>query len=113
MAVRISLLFSASPEQLFDAWTKKELVEQWLFKNATNIICADIDPMPGRKFLIYENDEGQTIKHVGEYVQVKILLTFTLRVHQHSKDETRVSVKFKPTPVGTEMDFVQVGVEAS
>ena len=84
-------------------------------QKCNNIICADIDPMPGRKFLIYENDEGQTIKHVGEYVQVKkpVLLTFTLRVHQHSKDETRVSVKFKPTPVGTEMDFVQVGVEAS
>ena len=29
------------------------------------------------------------------------------------KGDTRVSVKFKPTAVGAEMEFVQVGVEAS
>ena len=32
MAVRISLLFSATPEQLFDAWTKKELVKHGFSK---------------------------------------------------------------------------------
>ena len=115
MAIRINLLFLATPEQLFDAWTKKELVEQWLYKNEKNTIRADIDPIPGGKLSIHENDEGQTIDHVGAYVQVKKpdLLTFTLRVPQHFEGETRVSVKFKPTAVGTEMNFVQVGVEAS
>ena len=115
MAVRINLLFSANPEQLFDAWTKKELVEQWLFKNGSNTICADIDPIPGGKLAIHENEQGQSIEHGGEYVQVKRpdLLTFTLRVPQHFNGDSRVSVKFKSTEVGTEMEFVQVGVEAS
>ena len=44
MALSITLIFKATAEQLFAAWTEPALVEQWLFKDANSeSVTADID----------------------------------------------------------------------
>ena len=113
MAVRISLIFSASAEQLFKAWTDSDLVEQWLFKNETSTVKANIDARSGGKFRIVEQDGGLKIDHFGTYVDVikAKRLTFTLEVPAHFEGQSRVSVEFKQTDAATEMNFVQVGVD--
>ncbi len=114
MSLRINLLFSASPEQLFAAWNEKDLLELWLLNNVTNIICADIDPRPGGKFSIWENDTGKILSYSGEYIQVNRphRLIFTFKEAARFEGESRLSVQFKTMEVGTEMYFMQVGVGA-
>lgn len=113
MALQLSLLFSASREQLFDAWTNKDLVEQWLFRNETNSLRADLDLRPGGKFFILESDGGRIVDHFGEYLEVRKpeRLSFTLEVPAHFQGQSRVEVDFQTVTSGTEMHFAQTGVE--
>jgi uncharacterized protein YndB with AHSA1/START domain len=113
MTLQFSLLFSASREQLFDAWTRKDLVEQWLFKNDTNSLRADLDPRPGGKFFILESDGGKVIDHFGEYLEVRRpeRLAFTLAVPAHFQGQSRIELDFQTVTSDTEMHFMQTGVE--
>ncbi len=113
MALQFSLLFSASREQLFEAWTRKDLVEQWLFKNDTNSLRADLDARPGGKFFILESDGGRSTDHIGEFLELRQpeRLIFLLEIPSRFVGQVRVEVDFETVTSGTEMHFLQAGVE--
>lgn len=112
--LRLTPIFSASPEQLFNAWTQPSLMSQWLFKgDASRIERIDIDLRPGGKFFIRETANSEVIDHYGAYLEIDRphRLAFTLEVPSHFKGVSRVTVDFKPGTAGCEMDFQQSGVE--
>src|ERR1700754_3296659 len=70
--VKISWLFRSSPEVIFDAWIKPEIIKKWLFKSPFNeIIEVTADTSAGGAFSIVELTEtGDFIDHFGRYLQV-------------------------------------------
>lgn len=113
MPQQFSLLFSASREQLFDAWTRKDLVEQWLFKHDTNSLRADLDLRLGGKFSIQENDDGKVVDYFGEYLEVRRPehLAFTLEAPARFQGQSRIELSLLTVTSDTEMHLMQTGAE--
>jgi uncharacterized protein YndB with AHSA1/START domain len=114
--VKISRQFKISPEFIFDAWIKPEIIRKWLFKSPTNeIVRVANDPQPGGAFSIIELTEtGDMIDHYGQYIHVDRpdRLEFTLQVPKHFPGVTNVNLTFGRMPDGgCQLHLVQTGVD--
>ena len=68
MALNITLIFKATAEELFSAWTEPELVRQWLFKgDDSQSVTADIDLAVGGRFSIAEHTKDGTVEYFGRW----------------------------------------------
>ena len=114
--VKISWKFATSPEIIFDAWIRPEIMKKWLFKSPVNeIVQVTADPQAGGAFSIIESTEtGDIIDHFGRYIHVgrPEKLEFTLQVPKHFPGVTEVNLTFGRMPDGScQMHFVQTGVD--
>ena len=63
--------YESNIETVFDAWTKPELMERWLFKSPINrILNVEVDLRVGGRFSIPELADGEEIDHFGEYLEI-------------------------------------------
>lgn len=110
--LRVSRHFSASPEQVFDAWLDPKTASKWLFATPTGeIVRCDIDAKVGGKFTITRRD-GEDIDHTGEYVEIDRprRLVFTFAVQKFSAEETRVTIDITPSDNGCDLTLTHEGV---
>jgi len=89
----------ASPERLFDAWTKPELMMQWFHAGAkmtTPVAEADLR-VGGAWRLVMRRDNGQTHPNGGKYkvIDRPHKLVFTWHLHEQDDYETTVTLLFK------------------
>lgn len=115
-AVKIAQQFKASPEIIFDAWIKPEIMKKWLFESPVNeIVQVTVDPQAGGVFSIVElTATGDIIDHFGRYIHVERPnnLEFTLQVPKHFPGVTEVNLTFERMPDGRcQIYFVQTGVD--
>ena len=115
-SVNISREFRASPEIIFDAWIKPEIMKNWLFKSPVNkIVRVTANPQANGVFSIVElTENGDIIDHFGQYICVDrpTKLEFTLEVPKHFPGVTEVSLTLGRTPEGScRFHFVQTGVD--
>jgi uncharacterized protein YndB with AHSA1/START domain len=109
----IALVFRASAEELFCAWTDPAIMSQWLFKgDNSEIESIDIDLSVGGRFSIVERAKDEIIDHFGNFLLVEKpqSLSFTLEVPKHFSGTSQVQIDFKQTDTGCEMVFQQAGV---
>ena len=114
--LHLSYRYSVSPEIVFDAWLKPELVRLWMFKSASNeILNVTLDVKPGGRFSILELNNGEEINHYGEYVEIKrpALLAFTLEVPWHFSGISCVIVEISEQPYGCELSLTQTGIDTT
>jgi uncharacterized protein YndB with AHSA1/START domain len=114
-SVYVNQAFNASPEIVFDAWIKPEMIREWLFVGpSSEIIKVDINPEVGGKFSILEHEtsNGDYIDHFGKYIQIKRpnLLAFTLSVPKHFPGVTNVTIKIIAEKDHCELKLIQTGV---
>ncbi|HEY5039010.1 MAG TPA: SRPBCC domain-containing protein, partial [bacterium] len=88
----------ASPERLFDAWTKPELMMQWFHagqKMTTPIAEADLR-VGGAWRLVMRRDSGETHPNRGKYkvIDRPHKLVFTWHPHEQADYETTVTLLF-------------------
>ena len=106
---------SASPGEVFNAWTKPELMIQWLFRSATNRIEVPLQELRsgGRYSILETTAEGEKIDHYGVYsiIVPAERLSFTLEVPWHFPGVTTVNLTFSAIEGGCLMDFQQSGVD--
>jgi uncharacterized protein YndB with AHSA1/START domain len=110
----ISLVFKATADQLFGAWTDPAIMSRWLFKgNDSDIANIDADVSVGGYFSIAERTREGTTEHTGNYLLVDKpnALAFTLEVPKHFAGTSQVSLEFKQSDVGCEMMFQQTGID--
>lgn len=108
--------YSISPEAVFDAWLKPELVKLWMFKSASNeIVSVTIDAKTGGRFSILELNNGEEIDHYGEYIEVKrpTHLAFTLEVPWHFSGISCVIIEISEQPYGCELSLTQTGIDTT
>jgi uncharacterized protein YndB with AHSA1/START domain len=106
---RVVRRFSASPQRVFDAWLDSKTAGNWLFATPTGeTICTEIDARAGGWFYIVERRNGESIEHIGEYLELvpPRRLVFTLLAEKYSLDFDRVTVEIHPLGVGCELNLI-------
>ena len=108
--------YSATPEQVFDAWLDPEVARRFLFATPTGVmIRAEVDARVGGKFVFVDRrpDMGEVL-HTGEYLELDRprRLAFTFAVPQFNPDFSRVLVQIAPAVGGCELTLTQSDVPA-
>ena len=90
----VKKIINAAPEQVFAAWSKPELMQQWFFPNATWHAVTKNDFRVGghyRHEMISE--EGNKYLHQGEYGEIVPLKKIVFTWNSHAVTDTIVTVE--------------------
>lgn len=107
--VRVSHQFSASAEQVYDAWLDPAKARIWQkaalqrMGLAGDIVTVDIDARVGGKFLFSDMRDGVETKHRGSYLELdrprKIVFTWIVDPSEES-DPSVVTLTIEPNEDG-------------
>lgn len=96
----------APPEDVFAAWTTAETIATWFGPHHTQVEEAEIDARPGGSFRVaLRENTGERHQVGGRYIEVSPVhtLVFTWAWHSMPERESRVTVRLRPIPEGTEL----------
>jgi uncharacterized protein YndB with AHSA1/START domain len=101
--VEVRRALQASPAEVFDAWTKPELIRAWMSPVGT--ASAEVDLRVGGSFRLVMSGEGTTIEHTGEYLEVDppSRLKFTWKSQFTGEEPSVVTVEMLPRGSGTDL----------
>jgi uncharacterized protein YndB with AHSA1/START domain len=105
--VQIRRRLRAGPEQVFDLWTKPDLMVRWMSPYPGAVDCqATCDPRPGGAFSLVMSSKESSREVSGTFLQVdrprKLVFTWIGPLTNHVN--TLVTVEL--TPQGDETDLV-------
>jgi uncharacterized protein YndB with AHSA1/START domain len=108
-SIRISWEFSASPAEVWAAWTQPELVREWFGSNPDGkVLRADLDVRPKGGFEVtFADPDGTQHTASGRYtiVEPNRLLRFTWAWKSEPGIQTIVTVALAAQGSGTRMEF--------
>ncbi len=113
--VRLTRIYKATPEAVFDAWLTPGVMRRWLFKGPGNEIArVDIDARAGGRHVILVQSDGKAIEYVGRYevIERPRRLIFELEVSGLFGGVSRVSLDVAPTQGGSRLELMHTGVDA-
>ncbi len=70
----VKRLFQEEPERVYEAWLKPELIGSWMFGPSVRdeeIVHLVVDPRVGGAFSFMVERNGETIEHLGKYLEVE------------------------------------------
>lgn len=111
--LRVTRRFAAPPQAVFDAWTKPEMIQHWLFTAPTTNTVLDIDARVGGTWTIGDRRDGVDYTATGEYLEVERphRLVFTFAMPQFSPNTDRITVQIEADGSGAIMTFTQEGID--
>ena len=95
--VRIVRTFSATPEEVFDAWIDADALMHWMVPIPGGKTKAELDPRVGGRYRIEMIGNGETYPHEGEYLRVERprLLEFTWISNATKRERSVVTVELR------------------
>ena len=96
---------NATPERLFDAWTRPEELRKWWGPESVTCIAAEVDLRVGGRYRIGNQlPDGSVLWISGEFERIErpSRLVYTWRLGEAGESE-RVTVAFEPRPGGSEV----------
>ena len=116
-SIMVKKVINAKREQVFDAWTKPEIIQQWFFPGNWSAKCTNDLRVGGKYQLDMYSDgtspicsaSGQTEgeipchKHFGEYLEIKPVEKLVFTWNSPSVTNTRVTVDFTDLGEKTEI----------
>lgn len=104
--------FEASPEIVFDAWTKPDRLERWMFgpavRKGEEIVHLSIDPRVGGAFSFLVQRGEVAVEHVGRYLEWerprRLVFTWTTA---DAEVGSRVLIDIAPDGGGCELTLTQ------
>jgi len=111
VTVRVSHIFSASAERVFDAWLDPSRLGQWLFATpGGQVVHVEVDPRVGGSFNVTERRDGEDWEHIGEFVEIArpTRLVFLFQVPKYGPERDRVTVEIVPRGNGCEVTITHV-----
>ena len=70
-AVRVERVVAASPDLVFEAWTRPEVLKLWWGPRGVTAVAAEMDVRPGGRYAVtMQPDAGQPFVLSGEYREV-------------------------------------------
>jgi uncharacterized protein YndB with AHSA1/START domain len=113
LSLQVKRVIKASPADLFEAWTKPELMQKWFAPPPMTVESATQDLRVGGAYSIKVLKGSGTLHVEGTYKQIipNKLLAFTWTPCSESPSyETLVTVEFKEGSGGTEVTITHEGV---
>ena len=107
---------TASPERVFDAWTRPDELKKWWGPANVRCIAAEIDLRVGGQYRIANELPDKAviwIEGVYERIERPNLLVFTWRVGRDSSPTEVVSVRLTALDRGTEVVVTHERIETS
>jgi uncharacterized protein YndB with AHSA1/START domain len=110
--LRIVHRFSASPEEVFDAWLDAESLKQWMCPGVGTVPAAEVDARVGGRFRIVMRGEHGETEHTGEYREIRRAerLVFTWVSKNTHGRETLVTIELRRAGNGTELTLAHEGL---
>jgi len=113
MDVQVKRRFTASAEQVFDAFLDPAKAGKFLFATPDGeMVRAEIDARAGGKFNFTDRRNGEDVEHTGEYIELDRprRLVFDFRVPKYSAESTRVAIDITAHESGCELTLTHSGV---
>ncbi|MBC6456805.1 SRPBCC domain-containing protein [Actinomadura sp. HBU206391] len=106
--VQVKRILKASPEEVFDAWTDADRLQQWLCPDPGIVAEASCDPVVGGRYRIVKIFESGADEVTGEYLVVEPSrrLVFTWSAGSTDDQTTQVTVTLRPDDDTTEMTII-------
>jgi uncharacterized protein YndB with AHSA1/START domain len=86
--------FAAPVQQVFEAWTKPEILAKWFGPDGFTVLKAQTDLSVGGKYdITIQSPDNNTIRHYGEYVAISpytsLIFTWELQDQKCSGSENQ------------------------
>jgi uncharacterized protein YndB with AHSA1/START domain len=113
--LRLSRIFDAPRERVFDAWARQDHFMQWMCPPGVTITLCEIDVRPGGAWRIGgRNESGKVFASSGKYVEVRRpeRLVFTWAHHADGDfakprgHETTVRIELRAAGQKTELTLI-------
>lgn len=107
--------FLASPEEVFDAWTRRERLSKWWGPADFELVTCELDPRPGGTLrLAMRAPDGTVHESRGTYLDVKRpwRLRFTEVLAEHPEETFVTSVTFEEMGAMTRIDVTQTAAHS-
>ncbi len=105
--VEVRRVFSATPERLFDAWTRPEVIKRWNTRPGVTVPVAEVDLRVGGRYRLHLCGPDGTVHRVeGVYrvVEPPVRLSYTWVAEiDATRAESVVTVDFRECPGGTQV----------
>ncbi len=102
--------FLASPDQVFDAWTRSDRLSKWWGPSAFTMVTCELDARPGGIIrLAMRSPDGKVHASHGAYLEFDrpTRLCFTEVLADHPEETFVTAVTFKELGAMTRMDVTQ------
>ena len=99
----------ATPERVFEAWTRAEVLATWFGPHHTRVEAAEVDARDGGRFrIVLREDNGDRHEVGGTYSEVVPGegLSFTWAWFNAPERQSRVTVRLRAVEDGTELTLV-------
>jgi uncharacterized protein YndB with AHSA1/START domain len=99
-------MIRASPERLFEAWTKPDQLQQWWGPESVTCIAAEVDLRVGGRYRIANQfPDGSVVWIIGEFqvIEPPHRLTYTWQIEESSEPSELVTVRFERHDSATEV----------
>lgn len=96
----------ASPDKIYAAWTRPEMMVRWWGPDAGPVLSAEADPRVGGRFrVVFQTLDGETHDCRGEYREVETgrKLVFTWEWVTMPERRSLVMLELHPIPEGTQL----------
>jgi uncharacterized protein YndB with AHSA1/START domain len=115
-SIRISRSFSASPQEVWQAWTDPRLVKSWFGSDPNGkVLDASLDVRPGGTFEVtFRNSDDTQFTCAGTYKEIKKYqrLVFTWTWKDRPEVQESVTLVFQARQTGTLMIFKHANIDA-
>lgn len=107
-SLRMTRLIKARREKVFEAWTRPEIVKQWMGPGPVTVTRVLADARVGGSYRIEMDNAGTKYVTFGEYLEVvpNRKLVFTWGWEGPNRYETRVTVLLEDRDGGTELTLL-------
>ncbi|HSJ36705.1 MAG TPA: SRPBCC domain-containing protein [Planococcus sp. (in: firmicutes)] len=101
--------FHASPDDVFKAWVKPELMKKWLFTTESTNKLVKNEFRIGGVWEIVDQREGEEYRATGEYLEIDAphRLGFSFKMPQFNDLQDQIIVWISPVGDACEMTFKQ------
>lgn len=109
---QLTRVLPATPAEVFEAWTRPEILSRWFAPGELRAEVAELDPRPGGRYRVaMHHPSGATHVVTGSYREVvpPERLVFSWAWEGEDAPETLVTVEFRPVGDNTEMLFTHEG----
>jgi uncharacterized protein YndB with AHSA1/START domain len=102
--IEITRMLSASPEDVFAAWTDPALMAQWFYAHPTWTVDVDADVRVGGSYsLTMKSPDGEEFETHGEYREIEPPTRLVFTWNSYIVDNTVVTIELRPDGDRTEL----------